>query len=74
MMVRAKRERRSLEAALIDQLRPDRLESARDSADFMDTYIAWSEYGRIIGCCRSYFPDSRLFVVFLDELTGIQIL
>lgn len=67
MMVRTHGERRSLESALTSQLEQPSLELARQAPDFVDSYVAWGEYGRIIQEYLVHFSRDQLLIVFFDD-------
>jgi hypothetical protein len=67
-------ETRSFSDAIRSQLVSDAVQEARTLPDSPDTasdcYIAWSEYGRIVGGFLDYFPRQQLLVVFTDDLSA----
>lgn len=70
MMVRTHGERRSLERALISQLETSSLEIVRGAPDFVDSYVVWGEYGRIIKEYLFHFPRDQLLIVFFDDFVN----
>lgn len=68
LMVRAGRERRSVDDAIAELLRPDALEGARRHPQQSTGYVAWGEYGRILAGYFDVFSADQILVVFTDEL------
>jgi hypothetical protein len=61
-------EKRSLEQAVRELLRPEALERARREPRETTGYIAWGEYGRILEGFYEVFGKERMLVLFTDDL------
>jgi hypothetical protein len=62
-------DRRSFDDAVVELLRPEALERARQHPQHTGTgYIVWGEYGRILTGYFDVFPREQVLVVFTDEL------
>jgi len=69
MSVRRGWEERSFEAAVADQLDPEReAEAGRAQPTETNSYVAQGEYGRILGIYRSRFPTEQLHVELTEDL------
>ena len=69
MAVRRDRETRSFDVAIAAMLSgPEALAAARASAALGETYVAWSEYGRVFGEYLERFGREQLLVVFTSDL------
>ncbi len=76
MAVMLGRERQSFDEAIDELLRADVLERARrDPEERKDNrgYVAWSEYGRILGGYFDVFPAEQMLVVFTSELASAPV-
>jgi Sulfotransferase domain len=69
MAVRRDQERRSFDDAVADMLAgPAALAGARASTKLGETYVAWSEYGRVLGDYLERFDRDRLLITFTSDL------
>jgi hypothetical protein len=68
MMVMNGVETRSFDAAIDELLLPGRLAHARAQPSETTGYVAWGEYGRILGGYLSVFAPDQLLIAFSDEL------
>lgn len=63
----------SFDVAVERQLQPEHLERARRLGVALETesecFVAWGEYGRILGNYLDNFPSDQLQIIFLDELS-----
>ena len=59
---------RTFEEAIDELLRPDALDDARRVPRETTGYVAWGEYGRILGGYFDVFPREQLIVLFTAEL------
>jgi hypothetical protein len=62
------REQRSFSDAVDQLLRPEMLERARKNPQELTGYVAWGEYGRVLGGYLDVFPREQLMVTFTEEL------
>jgi hypothetical protein len=70
MMTRRGSERRSFDEAVREQLDAEVLARARVSTSPLDTYVAWGEYGRILGNYLDHFPPDQLLIEFTETLAA----
>jgi hypothetical protein len=69
MAARRGREQRSFDDAIADMLAgPEALAAGRVSSALGETYVAWSEYGRMIGDYLELFERDRLLVTYTADL------
>lgn len=68
MNVRRQVESRSFHEAVLQMTREPQLTRNRLVPDPRNAYIAWSEYGRILGGFRDYYPADRLLVIYANQL------
>jgi hypothetical protein len=69
MAQRRGQETRSFDDAIAALLaNPDALEAARGSTALGDTYVAWGEYGRVLGEYLERFGRERLLITYTSEL------
>jgi hypothetical protein len=68
MAVRREQEKRSIDSALCDLLRPEELADARFEPSDDNTYIVAGEYGRILSAYRASFPADQMLTVFTEDL------
>lgn len=69
MAVRRDRETRSFDEAIAEMLAgPEALAAARASVALAETYVAWGEYGRVLGDYLERFARDQLLIVFTDDL------
>ena len=68
MSARRGLERRSLTAAVRQQLAPAALRSARAHPSEINGYIAAGEYGRVLQAYRAHVPAERIMVALTDDL------
>jgi hypothetical protein len=69
MAVRRDLETRSFDDAIAEMLAgPDALAAARESVALGETYVAWGEYGRVLGEYLERFAREQLLVVFTSAL------
>ena len=68
MLVRRGVEKRTLDEAIDELLRPEALEHSRRHPGEQTGYIVWGEYGRILSGYFDAFDREQMLVVFTDEL------
>ncbi len=69
MLALKDRERRSFDAAIDAQLRPEALAESRSRPGAMhDSYVVLGEYGRLLQGYLDVFPREQLLVLFHEEL------
>jgi Sulfotransferase domain len=69
MAARRGQDDRSFDAAIADMLAgPDALAAARASTALGETYVAWSEYGRVLGDYLDRFERDRLLITYTSDL------
>jgi hypothetical protein len=69
MAVRRDLETRSFDDAIAEMLAgPEALAAARDSVALGETYVAWGEYGRVLGDYLERFEREELLIVFTPDL------
>ncbi len=68
MTVRRGGERRTLDAAVEQLLRPEQLRASRLAPEDTNGYVTRGEYGRILGGYLDVFARERLLVLFTEEL------
>ncbi len=69
MAVRRGQESRSFDDAIAQMLaNPDALAAGRASSALSETYVAWGEYGRVLGEYLDRFGREQLLVTFTDDL------
>jgi hypothetical protein len=69
MAVRRGLEERSFDDAIAQMLAsPDALAAARTATGLGETYVAWGEYGRVLGEYLDRFDRERLLVVYTADL------
>jgi Sulfotransferase domain len=61
-------ERRTIDAAVEELLRPEQLLASRVAPTDINSYITWGEYGRILGGYLDVFARERLLVLFTEQL------
>jgi hypothetical protein len=62
------RERRGVDLAMSESLRPESLRHARAYADDTNSYVVQGEYGRVLEEYLAHFPRSALHVEYSDSL------
>lgn len=68
MSVRRGSEHRSFEAAVVEQLTPHGVQSAREAPTETNSYVCAGEYGRILDAYLSVFDRRQLFIIFTEHL------
>lgn len=68
MSVRRGRENRSFNAAVEEELEPDRLQEGRDAPDETNSYLSQGEYARLLEPWVNEFGREALWVELSDEL------
>jgi hypothetical protein len=69
MAARRDQDTRSFDDAIAEMLAgPDALEAARRSTHLGETYVAWSEYGRMLGDFLERFDREQLLVTYTSDL------
>jgi hypothetical protein len=69
MAVRRGQETRSFDDAIAAMLAgPDALDAARASTALGETYVAWGEYGRVLGDYLERFGANRLLITYTSDL------
>ena len=69
MATRRGMEDRSFDDAIAAMLAgPEALEAARRSTGLGETYVAWGEYGRVLGTYLDRFDKERLLITYTDDL------
>jgi len=68
MALRRGGERRSLDEAVEELLRPEELSASRAAPTDTNGYITRGEYGRILGGYMDVFPREHLLTLFTEEL------
>ncbi len=61
-------ERRTFDQAIEQLLHPSAMKRSRELPEETNGYVAWGEYGRILGGYFDVFPREQIVVVFTDEL------
>ena len=69
MAIARGRERRDVDRAMRELLRPEALREGRLAPNDTNSYIAQGEYGRILGEYLSFFPRAALHVELSDSLS-----
>lgn len=68
MMVMNAAESRSFDDAITELLTPEKIMLARSAPTETNAYVAWGEYGRILGGYLDVFPRKQLLVLFTRDL------
>jgi len=69
MATRRGQETRSFDDAIADMLAsPEAIARARESVALGETYVAWGEYGRVLGDYLDRFERDHLLVVYTSDL------
>lgn len=74
MACRRGQEKRTIEKALSDTLRPSAIANSRElpaaPASETQCYLAWSEYGRILSYYYERYPSKQLKILFFEDLVS----
>jgi hypothetical protein len=68
MAARRGQDERTFDDAITAMLAPEALAAARTSTALAETYVAWGEYGRVLGDYLERFDRERLLIVYTDDL------